>query len=197
MRRAFSPAFSWGDSDRTAVIGMEGFFQCINCRSDYETAEMIYECPRCHDLLEIRYDYERMASQVDTRLWRSRPFSVWRYIEQLPISDKAKIVTLGEGGTGLHRSENLADDLKLNKLRIKFEGENPTGSFKDRGMTVSVSKVLETSARVVTCTVNWKYVRVIVRLCRKGRPEMCCSGSRWKDWAGKACASNGPRSNNT
>ncbi len=130
---------------------MESSFQCINCKSDYETAEMIYECPRCHDLLEIRYDYERMASEVDTRLWRSRPFSVWRYLEQIPISGEAKIVTLGEGGTGLHKSENLADDLRLNKLRIKFEGENPTGSFKDRGMTVSVSKALEVGARIVAC----------------------------------------------
>jgi threonine synthase len=130
---------------------MENSFQCINCKSDYETAEMIYECPRCHDLLEIRYDYERMASEVDTRLWRSRPFSVWRYLEQIPISGEAKIVTLGEGGTGLHKSENLAKDLRLNKLRIKFEGENPTGSFKDRGMTVSVSKALEVGARIVAC----------------------------------------------
>ena len=130
---------------------MESSFQCINCKSDYETAEMIYECPRCHDLLEIRYDYERLASEVDTRLWRSRPFSVWRYLEQIPISGKSKIVTLGEGGTGLHKSENLADDLKLNKLRIKFEGENPTGSFKDRGMTVSVSKALEVGTRIVAC----------------------------------------------
>jgi threonine synthase len=129
----------------------ENSFQCINCKSDYETAEMIYECPRCHDLLEIRYDYERMASEVDIRLWRSRPFSVWRYLEQIPISGGAKIVTLGEGGTGLHKSENLAKDLRLNKLRIKFEGENPTGSFKDRGMTVSVSKALEVGARIVAC----------------------------------------------
>jgi len=130
---------------------MEHFFQCINCESKYETEEMIYECPRCRDLLEIRYDYERMASQVDTRLWRSRSFSVWRYREQIPIGDKARIVTLGEGGTGLHKSENLANDLKLKRLHIKFEGENPTGSFKDRGMTVSVSKALEAQAKTVAC----------------------------------------------
>lgn len=130
---------------------MEGFFQCINCKYNYETEEMIYECPRCHDLLEIKYDYERMASLVDTALWRTRPFSVWRYREQIPISNKARIVTLGEGGTWLHKSENLAGDLKLNRLRIKFEGENPTGSFKDRGMTISVSKALEARARIVVC----------------------------------------------
>ena len=130
---------------------MDYFFQCINCKSNYETEEMLYECPRCRDLLEIRYDYERLGSKVDTSLWRSRSFSVWRYRELIPISDDMKIVTLGEGGTGLHESENLANDLKLNRLRVKFEGENPTGSFKDRGMTVSVSKALETQARMVVC----------------------------------------------
>jgi threonine synthase len=133
------------------VTKMESSFQCINCRSDYKTAEMIYECPRCHDLLEITYDYEQMASETNTRLWRSRPFSVWRYLEHIPISNKTRIVSLGEGGTGLHKSENLADDLSLNKLRIKFEGENPTGSFKDRGMTVSVSKALEVGIKIVAC----------------------------------------------
>jgi len=112
---------------------------------------MIYTCPRCQDLLEIRYDYEQMASHVDTRLWRSRSFSVWRYREQLPLSNDTKIVTLGEGGTGLHRSENLADDVGLISLHIKFEGENPTGSFKDRGMTVGVSKALEAKAKMVAC----------------------------------------------
>ena len=130
---------------------MDYFFQCINCKSKYETGEILYECPRCRDLLEIRYDYERLGSQIDTRLWRSRSFSVWRYRELIPISHDMKTVTLGEGGTGLHKSENLANDLKLNRLRVKFEGENPTGSFKDRGMTVAVSKALETQARMVVC----------------------------------------------
>ena len=130
---------------------MEGYYQCINCGFRSDTPQMIYECPQCHDLLEIRYDYDRMSSQVDIRLWKSRRFSVWRYFEQIPIGDKARIITLGEGGTGLHKAQNLADDLKLAKLHIKFEGENPTGSFKDRGMTVSITKALEVGARIVTC----------------------------------------------
>lgn len=130
---------------------MEHYFQCINCRSRYNTSEMIYTCPRCQDLLEIRYDYERIAPVIDTKLWRSKDFSVWRYRELIPISDETRVVTLCEGGTGLHKSENLADDLRLKRLHVKFEGENPTGSFKDRGMTVGVSKALELEARMVAC----------------------------------------------
>jgi len=130
---------------------MEHYYQCINCSSRYDTSEMIYACPRCEDLLEIRFDYEPSASQIDTKLWRSRSFSVWRYRELIPIESATSIVTLGEGGTGLHRSQKLADDLGLGRLSIKFEGENPTGSFKDRGMTVGVSKAVEMQAKIVAC----------------------------------------------
>jgi threonine synthase len=111
----------------------------------------MYTCAECSDLLEVRYDYEKIATVIDTKLWRSRNFSVWRYRELLPISPETRIVSLGEGGTGLHRSEHLAEDLKVNTLSVKFEGENPTGSFKDRGMTVSISKAVEVHAKMVAC----------------------------------------------
>jgi threonine synthase len=101
--------------------------------------------------LEVRYDYEKIATIIDTKLWRSRNFSAWRYRELLPISPETRIISLGEGGTGLHRSEHLAADLKVNTLSVKFEGENPTGSFKDRGMTVSISKAIEVHAKMVAC----------------------------------------------
>jgi threonine synthase len=130
---------------------MEYYFQCISCRSRYETSEMIYTCPRCQDLLEIRYDYERIAPLIDMKVWRSRAFSVWRYRELIPIAGETRVVTLCEGGTGLHKSKNLADNLRLKKLHVKFEGENPTGSFKDRGMTVGVSKALELQTKMVAC----------------------------------------------
>jgi threonine synthase len=112
---------------------------------------MIYTCTRCNDLLEVKYNYDQVASLIDTKLWRGRDFSVWRYRELLPIDHQTKIVSLGEGGTGLHKSEHLADDLKTRMFSIKFEGENPTGSFKDRGMTVGISKAIETRARMVAC----------------------------------------------
>jgi threonine synthase len=111
----------------------------------------MYTCTKCNDLLEVRYDYEKIATIIDTKLWRSRNFSAWRYRELLPISPETRIISLGEGGTGLHRSEHLAADLKVNTLSVKFEGENPTGSFKDRGMTVSISKAIEVHAKMVAC----------------------------------------------
>ncbi|MGA3296097.1 MAG: threonine synthase [Candidatus Bathyarchaeia archaeon] len=130
---------------------MDDYYQCISCNSRYETSEMMYTCTKCNDLLEVRYDYEKIATIIDTKLWRSRNFSAWRYRELLPISPETRIISLGEGGTGLHRSEHLAADLKVNTLSVKFEGENPTGSFKDRGMTVSISKAIEVHAKMVAC----------------------------------------------
>ena len=130
---------------------MEYYFQCISCNSHYDSNEMIYKCPRCQDLLEIRYDYDQAGKLVDTEVWKTRSFSVWRYRELIPIENTSRVVTLGEGGTGLHRSEHLAGEIGIERLLIKCEGENPTGSFKDRGMTVGVSRAVEEKARMVAC----------------------------------------------
>jgi threonine synthase len=130
---------------------MSDYYRCIGCSSEFATSEMIFTCPKCNDLLEIRYDYDQLAFLINTARWKERPFSVWRYRELLPINPQTRAVSLGEGGTGLHTSEHLAEDLKIRTFRMKFEGENPTGSFKDRGMTVGISKAIEVHARMVAC----------------------------------------------
>ncbi|HJV04595.1 MAG TPA: threonine synthase [Actinomycetota bacterium] len=80
---------------------------------------------------------------------------VWRgviaeYRGRLPVTDATPVVTLGEGGTPLLRSETLSAETGLEVL-LKFEGTNPTGSFKDRGMTVAVSRALERGVKAVVC----------------------------------------------
>jgi threonine synthase len=69
----------------------------------------------------------------------------------MPITDPSRIVTLGEGGTGFHQCKRLGQALGLKQLYVKNEGENPTGSFKDRGMTVGVTKAVELSVKSVIC----------------------------------------------
>jgi threonine synthase len=76
---------------------------------------------------------------------------VWRYKDFMPIHEATRTITLNEGGTGLHRSASLGSELGLKNLFVKNEGENPTGSFKDRGMTVGVTKAIELGARHVIC----------------------------------------------
>jgi len=74
------------------------------------------------------------------------------YREYLPVSDKTPVITLQEGDTPLLPASNLASFLKTDlKIYLKYEGANPTGSFKDRGMTVAVSKALEHKATVIAC----------------------------------------------
>jgi threonine synthase len=73
-----------------------------------------------------------------------------RYRDALPLSPSTPIVTLGEGSTPLIRAERLSAKLGI-ELWLKWEGANPTGSFKDRGMAVAVSKALEDGARGVVC----------------------------------------------
>jgi threonine synthase len=101
--------------------------------------------------LEVRYDFKELARKLKTSNWSNIPLSVWRYRDFMPISDISKIVSLNEGGTGLHSCHKLGKHLGLLQLYVKNEGENPTGSFKDRGMTVGVSKAAELGVKNVIC----------------------------------------------
>jgi threonine synthase len=125
--------------------------ECINCGSKYNISEVIYFCKKCGDLLEVTYDYDELAETLKKRNWSNVPLSVWRYRDFMPISNSSRIVSLGEGGTGLHLTQGLGKQLGIKELYVKNEGENPTGSFKDRGMTVGVTKALELGARSVIC----------------------------------------------
>jgi len=125
--------------------------RCINCGARYPLHEIIYTCRKCNDLLEVGFDLQELTRRLEESDWRQRPLSVWRYKEFLPVIDETKIVSLNEGGTSLFRSANLARKLGLRLLYVKNEGENPTGSFKDRGMTVGISKAMELDAKTVIC----------------------------------------------
>ena len=76
---------------------------------------------------------------------------MWKYRELLPVNNDRFITSLSEGGTGLHRCKRLGREIGLKRLYVKNEGENPTGSFKDRGMTVAISKGRELGKKRVVC----------------------------------------------
>jgi threonine synthase len=125
--------------------------ECINCGSKYAIDEIVYFCKKCGDLLEVKYDFGKLTKKLEKSDWRNVPLSVWRYKDFMPIDDISKIVSLNEGGTGLHSCHKLGKQLGLLQLCVKNEGENPTGSFKDRGMTVGVSKAAELGVKNVIC----------------------------------------------
>jgi threonine synthase len=80
-----------------------------------------------------------------------RPLKVWRYMEFLPVDEGAEIISLDEGGTPLYRCNKLARWAGVGSLHIKYEGANPTGSFKDRGMTLGVTKAKSLGSKAVAC----------------------------------------------
>jgi len=123
--------------------------ECIGCGAEYSPEEVIYNCRSCGDLLSVQYESE-LPSNIGA-VWTERSLSVWRYRELLPIKDYTKIASLGEGGTTLNRCSRLSKELGLREIYVKNEGENPTGSFKDRGMTVGVTKALELKMTRVAC----------------------------------------------
>jgi len=125
--------------------------RCISCGAEYSINDIVYNCRKCGDLLEIKFDLKELKEKLEGVNWKQRRISVWKYKEFLPILDESKIVTLHEGGTPLYKCDKLGKELGVKCLYVKNEGANPTGSFKDRGMTVGVSKALELKARAVVC----------------------------------------------
>ena len=123
--------------------------RCIRCGRSIEWDEVVYTCPDCEGLLEVVYDLERI--EISRKSLEGVRESVWKYRALLPFPPDIKPVSIQEGGTALYRCERLARELGIDELYVKHEGLNPTGSFKDRGMTVGVTKALELGMKVVAC----------------------------------------------
>ncbi len=122
------------------------FLECIECKTQYPDTDPLYTCQRCGGLLDVIYDY----SKIDLRVQKLRqPPSVWKYASLLPV--KMEPISIKEGGTPLYKCDRLAKKIGIHELYVKHEGLNPTGSFKDRGMTVGVSKALELGMKTVAC----------------------------------------------
>jgi len=120
--------------------------RCFNCHTEYLPQTTNHACRKCGGLLEISFDIS--SKKIP---WKNRSPGVWKYREILPLDDDRFITSLYEGGTGLHHCQRLGRELGLKNLYVKNEGENPTGSFKDRGMTVAVSKARELRKRRMVC----------------------------------------------
>jgi len=114
-------------------------------------ARPAYACSKCGNLLEVKLDPRAAKDLLGRSDWRKRPLSVWKYRELIPVDPKARIYSLNEGGTPLLKCSRLGERLGVRGLKIKFDGTNPTGSFKDRGMTVGITKARELGMKTVTC----------------------------------------------
>ncbi len=132
-----------------AIAGDMFHLRCFICGKTFDPKEKVYTCPDCGGILEAVLDLDRIHVKIED--FQARPMGVWRYREFMPVGEDARIVTLQEGGTPLYHAENLGKELGMGELYIKNEGANPTGSFKDRGMTMGVTKAIELGAESVGC----------------------------------------------
>jgi threonine synthase len=114
--------------------------ECSACGQTYNAHELHNLCPKCSSPLWVCYDLDRARHELDRDRFASRPASLWRWHELLPIDDLAQRIDLGEGGTPLLRIDRLSAQLGLSDVWLKDEGRNPTGSFKARGMAMAVTR---------------------------------------------------------
>lgn len=115
---------------------------CTKCGQEHDPSRPQNLCP-CGGPLYAQYDLVSIAKKLKKSDLPSRPASLWRYRELLPVEDERNVVTLGEGFTPLIKADQLGARLGLENLWIKDESGNPTGSFKARGMAVAISKARE------------------------------------------------------
>ena len=151
-------------STSTPGVRQETFrFRCIACGDLSDTASQDFRCGRCGDLLEITYptwnekkpDAANLKSAWQRRRLSSSPVDlsgVWRYRDLLPaLNDEQQVITLREGNTPLYELPRCARITGVPRLFAKHQGMNPTGSFKDAGMTVAATFARRAGFRWVAC----------------------------------------------
>jgi len=126
-------------------------FKCSKCNQEYNTESYTPRCTSCGGVLLAQYDLELAKETFRKKNLDGREPGVWKYREILPISEKTNYVSLGEGGTYLHKCFGLAEKLGLDELYLKDETTNPTGAFIDRGTAVEVTVARHRSCNSVCC----------------------------------------------
>ncbi len=129
------------------------------CSASYSIKEKIYLCPACGGLLDVAYDFHLADIDEIKARFKARRASddaadrsgVWRFRELLPFAHVSQIVTLFEGNTPVYDAPRSTEYAGLEALRFKHQGMNPTGSFKDNGMTTGVTQARALGAQAVAC----------------------------------------------
>ena len=129
------------------------FIKSLKCRECGETYEIkaLHVCEYCFGPLEVEYDYDGIAASISRELIESRPPNLWRYKELLPIDSEPRI-GLYSGYTPLVKADRLAEVLGVDELYVKDDSVNhPTFSYKDRVVSVAISKAIELGFDTVSC----------------------------------------------
>jgi len=115
--------------------------KCTACATTYSLDERSVVCSSCGNVLDIEYDLSHIQGKPGDEILTNRTRSLWRYRQLLPISEERQIISMGEGLTPLRKASRYGGSIGLSDLALKLDYLNPTGSFKDRGTSVSISKI--------------------------------------------------------
>jgi threonine synthase len=121
--------------------------ECTICGARHDAKRPLTVCEKCGQMLAVRYDLERVKASVTKEALRRREPGMYRFRELTPVDDGEALVTLGEGGTPLLELPRLAAHLGVRRLWAKDEGQNPTGSFKARGLGMAITRARTLGAR--------------------------------------------------
>lgn len=124
------------------------YLQCPICNKKYDLDKWLEDS--CGYRLRIVYDLESRKEVASKSQIKDKPISHWKYFEFFPLRTKESIVSIGEGGTNLVKTKRLGESLGLKNLYLKLELSNPSGSFKDRPISVGVSMAREYGAKVLS-----------------------------------------------
>src|SRR2546421_11174877 len=129
------------------VMSFVSHVECTVCGHRHDAKRVLSVCERCGQMLAVRYELERVKVSVTKDALRARPAGMYRFRELTPLDDGEEPVTLGEGGTPMLALPRLAAHFGLRHLWGKDEGQNPTGSFKARGLGMAITKARSLGAR--------------------------------------------------
>jgi threonine synthase len=167
----------------------EAYQVCINpeCRATYGVDEIIFGCRKCGELLDVEYNWDHIAvpQSLDyfEHRWATKGYraegrldfsGVWRFRELMPFTSPENIVTIGEGRTILEENNRLAREIgmKSNRLFLQYEGLNPSGSFKDNGMTAAFSLARTLGRTKVACASTGNTSASMAMFAHKTDPPM-------------------------
>ncbi|MBV9599572.1 MAG: threonine synthase [Chloroflexi bacterium] len=123
--------------------------ECTSCGLRHAAEQLQTVCTACGKVLFARYDIDGVRTSVKPEAFARRRWDMWRYAELLPILDENNVVSLGEGCTPLvsvREQARLAVGFERGEVLLKDEGQNPTASFKARGLSAAVSRARELGA---------------------------------------------------
>lgn len=143
-----------GGQEITGTLGLVAGTVCLKCGEKFGVLKHALACPNCRTdgVLDLRYDYDAITSVLTpARLGQTNNRTMWRYLPLLPVRGPTRVPPLQVGNTPLSDATRLAETVGMDRIWLKDESSNPTGSIEDRVLAVAITRAREESHGVATC----------------------------------------------